>query len=539
MERFLKIPFLGLMVARPVLPTTFFMEVGGGRGLLRHFGKDAEIQAMEGNRLRTVGLSIVLACLSACATVEQPHRSDLGSALEEVRDCAKLFDHYDSAVDEAGVRDSAYYRIPGFPYLRVDRFLASFRNEVVGEGRAFEAWLARLKELATQARRYELANTPPISGIKVLGETSQVADRLDYCADRLASADLASPDRRELLRQRTQAPDEYSESARIFGLYPLASLPFSLGVHRWQQDTLELFRHERPEAPGLIRYGPAADRAGSAAIRALFAQTPLDALGIPRFKPDALDSLFQAFAPVYEVETSGDFDRIGSLVWQGQPSPTVQGSNPTVYRRLAFTRFQGHVLAQLVYTVWFSQRPSSGAFDLLSGKLDGLVFRVTLDGTGRPLVYDSIHPCGCYHLFFPTDRVEALPTSGWNEEGAFVPKKAPELLDSERLALRVASRSHYLVGLRPHSGQAVAAYAFAWEDDLRSLPYLRSGGSRSGFDAGGFMSGTERAERFLFWPMGIANPGAMRQWGRHATAFVGRRHFDDADLLEKRFEIKP
>jgi len=49
--------------------------------------------------------------------------------------------------------------------------------------------------------------------------------------------------------------------------------------------------------------------------------------------------------------------------------------------------------------------------------------------------------------------------------------------------------------------------------------------------------GTQRAERFFFWPMGIASAGAMRQWGRHATAFVGRRHFDDAQLLERRFEL--
>jgi len=49
---------------------------------------------------------------------------------------------------------------------------------------------------------------------------------------------------------------------------------------------------------------------------------------------------------------------------------------------------------------------------------------------------------------------------------------------------------------------------------------------------------TERAERWLFWPMGIDSAGAMRQWGRHATAFVGRRHFDDADLLEKRFVLQ-
>jgi hypothetical protein len=28
----------------------------------------------------------------------------------------------------------------------------------------------------------------------------------------------------------------------------------------------------------------------------------------------------------------------------------------------------------------------------------------------------------------------------------------------------------------------------------------------------------------------------MRQWGTHATAFVGRRHFDAPDLIEKAFE---
>jgi len=27
----------------------------------------------------------------------------------------------------------------------------------------------------------------------------------------------------------------------------------------------------------------------------------------------------------------------------------------------------------------------------------------------------------------------------------------------------------------------------------------------------------------------------MRIWGRHATAFVGMRHFDDADLFERYF----
>jgi hypothetical protein len=52
------------------------------------------------------------------------------------------------------------------------------------------------------------------------------------------------------------------------------------------------------------------------------------------------------------------------------------------------------------------------------------------------------------------------------------------------------------------------------------------------------MAGTDRLESWLFWPMGIERAGAMRQWGRHATAFVGRRHFDDARLLEHRFDLQ-
>ena len=70
----------------------------------------------------------------------------------------------------------------------------------------------------------------------------------------------------------------------------------------------------------------------------------------------------------------------------------------------------------------------------------------------------------------------------------------------------------------------------------RSLP-LPGGGFRSIYGADALVQGTERGERFLFWPMGIPSAGAMRQWGNHATAFLGRRHFDDADLIEKRFRL--
>jgi len=83
---------------------------------------------------------------------------------------------------------------------------------------------------------------------------------------------------------------------------------------------------------------------------------------------------------------------------------------------------------------------------------------------------------------------------------------------------------------------SLARYEIRPYAELRSMPRL-DGGRAGVFGPDGLVPGTERAERFVFWPMGIASAGAMRQWGRHATAFVGRRHFDDADLFEKRFRF--
>jgi hypothetical protein len=215
----------------------------------------------------------------------------------------------------------------------------------------------------------------------------------------------------------------------------------------------------------------------------------------------------------------------------------VDTQAPLGYTRIAFTRFNGETLLQLVYTYWFPARPAAGAFDLLSGKLDGLMVRITLDADGTPLIVDSIHACGCYQLFFPTPRLAPRPPPEPRIEWAFVPKRLPPIGDGERVAIRVASDTHYLedIGVVAASMAGASTYTLIDDDQLRSLPVGRDE-NRSLYSSDGIVTGSERGERFLFWPMGIASPGAMRQWGRHATAFVGRRHFDDADLIERRFE---
>jgi hypothetical protein len=197
------------------------------------------------------------------------------------------------------------------------------------------------------------------------------------------------------------------------------------------------------------------------------------------------------------------------------------------------------VRLQLVYTFWFPARPAEAALDLLAGRLDGLLWRVTLDENGAPLVYDSIHACGCYHLFFPTRAVVARPQPDTLDEGLFAPQWAPEAAAGQRIVLRIAARTHYLQRISTSRADGLAGVTYALRDEgiLRTLPWP-AGGTRSAYDADGLVAGTERAERWLFWPMGISRAGQMMQWGRHATAFVGRRHFDDARLLDLYFELR-
>ena len=448
--------------------------------------------------------------------------------------------------------DAQDAKITKFPYLRVNRLLAHVgkRFEASASGPAFASWVGRLRQLDREATRYEVGNLAEahytkisrrIAGRKI--DRTLLLRKIDECAERVRSADLASAERRRQLVRWARVEDHYSDVARTAGLFPLTSIAVSNGWESWKRKHLKTFDRPLAELPvvgKLTTYGPhgSARPLSREQVRSIVARSRDRHLAIPEPSRTDLTRLFQHFAPVWQIDVAGQYDRIGHPALRGRNSVAVIDlTRPTVFTRASHTVIDGKVLLQLNYGVWFSERPKSGNLDLLGGKLDGVIWRVTLAEDGRPLVYDSIHACGCYHFIFPTrslrENVGRNPNGDVKERPAIL-NIAPEPRKGERVLLRLATASHYLVGVGTASnklaGDAVSHYRFANAQGLRSLP-LAKGGRKSLYGPDGIVAGSERLERYVLWPMGVQSPGAMRQWGTQATAFVDRRHFDDPDLF--------
>jgi len=464
-----------------------------------------------------------LLLLAGCAVVTPPPARD--AALAE---CRQLFRNVDRAVAAAGVRDHGPFPVSGFPYLRIDRFHASFRDEVDDPLR-FSDWVRQLTALDAGARAFELQNLPAATA-KRFG--SSVEARLNNCRARLIDADLAAPARRSLLRRQAVAPGDYLDWQRVVGLYPLTALFVSSRVAQWQKESRDTFATplaRLPLAGTLVRWGaPRGDPLTTAEVRTIL-QRATGPLGIPKPTAAELDRLFATFAPLWEVDVADDNDLIGSPAWKNG-GLTVDTDRPAVFRKLSYTRFRGRVLLQLNYIVWFPARTGD---DIYAGRFDGIDFRVTLGPDGEPWLYDAMHNCGCYHTFFPSRHLRLRSNSG---DPYFEPPLVAQAAPAGRLlVLRISHRTHYIERLRTDAdAQPVQPLAWRDYDALRSLP--ASAEHRSMFGPGGIVPGSERPERFILWPTGVRSAGAMRQWGRHATAFVGQRHFDDPFLIESLFE---
>jgi hypothetical protein len=494
------------------------------------------------NRLRRLRLKsrwapLLLALLLAgCAIIPAPTRSPRIGGSDRLGACADFFALLDERVLKARVPDAGAFRVEGYPYLRVNRFLASFSSEMTDKA-TLAAWVGRMQALDLEARLHEIANLPeaPVPGGGSAQGRAELGARVASCGDLLMAADFQDAEPQMVLRGKTRLPDEYLALPRVLGIYPLSSLFVSYGVEAWHNEARRMFSVEPPIGWRAIRY-QAANTTELPNVNQIVASAKRDALGIPTYASSDLEALFRMYAPVWEVQTGGEYDRIGTPIRTADGGLDIDTRQPRTYTLLSFTRFGREILTQLNYIIWFPARPKEHPLDIYGGLLDGLNYRVTLDRNGEPLLYETIHNCGCYYSAHPTRRLKVREKIDYAEPPLIL--KAPESMPSEeRIAVAMESRTHYVRHLYPaarRSPPETAVYSLADYDELRSLPDTK-GGRRSMFAPDSLAPGSERLERFILWPTGVVSPGAMRQWGRHAVAFVGERHFDDPDFMDKIF----
>ena len=164
------------------------------------------------------GLLVLL--LAGCATTSTPPRP----LVPQGDDCLALFEQVDQRIEAAGVADAGYARIEGYPYLRSDRFSASFASEI-SDMDTFWEWVGYLRANEDEARDIELRNL----GLDRQTASSTLID-LRGCGAWLRSWELDDKAFREHLLSVVTPPHEYSTVARTLGLYPLAKPFLNRGV---------------------------------------------------------------------------------------------------------------------------------------------------------------------------------------------------------------------------------------------------------------------------------------------------------------------
>jgi hypothetical protein len=486
----------------------------------------------------------LITLFSGCAHLFPKPSIDFSHRPEE---CSRFLKKLAETVAETGTTDAGTVTIPGFPYLRTSRFLSAMAENVTDDAR-FADWLTLMKQQAAGGFEKEIQNLPASAVEKTAADArippnrSALLEKVSVCASALSAKDETQPDFRNVLLSAPHAPDEYSRTMRILGLYPLASLPVAYLTHRAQKKFNGWFDTPMENLPvqgRLIAYGPEeTSRTPKEIVRKLFEMAPENSLHMKIFDSDSIRKLAEALAPTIIQDVSGPHDVPGKVGWK-EGRVDIEAATPALYYYLSNAMVKQKPIVQINYVAWFSARKGPLAPSIERGPLDGLTLRISLTPDGEPLMLDIMNNCGCYHMFIPGKEAVVKRKEKSLAIDAFVPQWLPDNFPVFPLHVRANSGWHQVqrawAAKEPLS--STSAYRLIPYQELESLPHP-DGQHESVFNARGIMKGSDRIEPFLLFSMGVPSVGSMRQRGHHAISLVGRDHFDAPDLFEKNFVFK-
>ena len=459
---------------------------------------------------------------------------------------SRFFEELDSAVYRSGTRNGAYFTVPGFPYLRADRFLVSLKDRLKNDAQK-DQWVGLMQQLDLAARKTEIQTLPDSEVEKLAASFNLLPERriletkaISY-SDRLLAHDRMRPDFYEVLLTAVQDSDEYSTLMRIFGLYPIASIPVAIVTDRVFDEIAEwhqLSPDELQTQGTLTAFGPSAILEFSGeTVREILKRSRQNPLAIPLPSVADRKTLSVIFAPVIIQDLAADYDRPGAMGW-GDKQLEIDPDNPRAYYYFSHAYLKNEPVLQINYVIWYSERSGPNSPLIERGPIDGLTVRVSLANSGRPFMVDIMNNCGCYHFFVPRqEKVQRIRPSPLAID-AFVPAWLPDDFPRKRLTIRVISGWHQVANVSARRTPVdVIPYHLVPYQRLEMLP-KNDTRRESMFTARGLGKYTERIESDIFISMGVPQVGRMRQRGHHAIKFVGRAHFDDPHLFDKHFEFK-
>jgi hypothetical protein len=467
-------------------------------------------------------------------------------SFEKPEQCREFLNRLDEAVEEAGVKDTSNVLIRGFPYLRTNRFIASLKKNLRDDGQK-EEWSRWMQQLDLLSRKKELGNLPDKAILSLDFEDGRKADRewlyaqVKSCSSMLMSHDQVRSDFYSTLFPLVHVPEEYSCFRRTVGLYPLVAIPVAVLTKRSIKKVRKTFDTDLKNLPvdGQPRPFTPESRASLSGkeVQEIIEDSRKNLMGVPLPNGDQEEKLAWSFAPVFIQDVAAPYDRLGQVVWKDD-RVDIDPEKPTVYYYTSHAFLKGEPILQINYVIWYSERAGERAPSIELGHLDGLTARVSLDGDGKVFMVDVVSDCGCYHFFSPerecVERIRSRPLSF----DPFVPEWLPAISSGGRLGIRINSGWHQVQRLMPaEEFFDPIPYSLVRYDVLEALP-RENGRTESIFSSKGIVKGSERAERFILFSMGIPSVGSMRQRGHHAIELIGKDYFDNPYLFDENFVFR-
>lgn len=142
-----------------------------------------------------------------------------------------------------------------------------------------------------------------------------------------------------------------------------------------------------------------------------------DSLSVTYYPKQETGGKIALHSPVFIVDNKEkEYNRIGQVEYEQEEGVVVNVSTPVMYvQERDWESVSGRKYTNLIYRVHFPETPFSVfPFYLTAGENVGLFVIVTLDHASRPVLYTTLHTCGCYLAFIPTSNLSPsnLPV-GW------------------------------------------------------------------------------------------------------------------------------